>query len=99
VTVPNSMQSAMAKCALEQLTFVQRVKATDAHEQARLDSRGYGGSCPPGYLVGISHNGLLAISLSANLEKPEVVTEQLKHDHSQGKDVCLLIVLLTQQDL
>ncbi len=69
------------------------------HMSKLVDSRGYGGSCPPGYLMGISHNGLLAISLSANLEKPEVVTEQLKHDHSQGKDVCLLIVLLTQQDL
>ena len=40
-----------------------------------VDSRGYGGSCPPGYLMGISHNGLPAISLSANLEKPEVVAE------------------------
>jgi len=40
-----------------------------------VDSRGYGGSCPSGYLMGISHNGLLAISLSADLEKPEVVAE------------------------
>ena len=34
VRVPDSMQSAMAKRALEQLTFVQRVKAAGAHEQA-----------------------------------------------------------------
>ena len=34
MTVPDSMQSAMAKRALEQLTFVQRVKAAGAHEQA-----------------------------------------------------------------
>lgn len=69
------------------------------HTSKLVDSRGYGGSCPPGYLVGISHNGLLVMSLSTNLEKPEVITEKLKHDHSQGKDVCLLIVLFAQQDL
>ena len=40
-----------------------------------VDSRGYGGSGPPGYLMGISHNGFLAVSLSADLEKPEVVAE------------------------
>ena len=32
-TVASSMQSAMAKRALEQLTVVQHVKASGAHEQ------------------------------------------------------------------
>lgn len=44
-------------------------------------------------------NGLLVVPLDAYLQQPEVAAEELKHNHAQGKDVCLLIVLPTKQDL
>ena len=39
------------------------------------------------------------IALDADLQQPEIAAEELKHDHAQGKDVCLLVVLPAQQDL
>lgn len=44
-------------------------------------------------------DGFLVVPLDAHLQQPEVATQDLKHDHAQRKDVCLLVVPPTKQDL
>ena len=47
----------------------------------------------------IFEDGFLVISLHTYLQQSQVATEELKHDHAQSKDVCLLVVLSTKQHL
>lgn len=47
----------------------------------------------------MSEDGFLVVPLDAYLQQPEVAAKQLKHDHAQGKDIGLLIVLSAKQDL
>lgn len=44
-------------------------------------------------------DGFLVVALDADLQQPEIAAEELKHDHAQGKDICLLVILPAKQHL